>query len=653
MKRNSSKYLSFLIVVLLLLQLVLPTTAFAAEAPNAEVETEVMELRTGNSQTYKLANGKYRTDIYGADIFYEKNGKFVEIDNTIVNSSDRNYIFENASNSYSAKFRNITNTTPAIGMKYDKYAIAIQPVVTSLSSNSNALSASRTEVVNIAPSLVTQQQASLGASARTSSDLCEFENTLLNDDRTVWYNDVKPNVDYVYTSLQDGIKENIIIRSADAPTAYTYAVKTQGLEIGIEEDGQVYLVDETAKNQVFEILNPYLEDAEGKSSGPLDWEIEATADGVNIHVFLDEEFMNAEDTVYPLATTSTFVTKGTNYTSDTYISSKNTTTNYVTNQYLRTGKDDPYGVRRSYIRFKLPSGYKVEEITAATLQLTLSSKGTSSINPRVYESMGYWKSNQIVWDVSTNNDRINDKTYDGTGIAPTVSGNTYSFNVKTLVRKCYYQTVSNFGYVIKDTNESDTNVWGTFYSSDTSSTSYLPKLSITHGDTEPTDNFYANGRWTGSTPYNLQGYSEDNNSYISNGFSNWNGIDDNVELSTVSFSSSFLPNAEIKIRNDATSSMPANYYAATGNHSTVGGSNSWDGVWVESVIRLNTRDDSIFTPLHPDLKEEIFTHELGHSLGLKHYERSEEPTTCIMQQYKRYCYPNPTSHDKNTLKSKY
>ncbi|MBR2750701.1 MAG: DNRLRE domain-containing protein [Clostridiales bacterium] len=600
-------------------------------------EKELLQLRTNNSQTYLQSDGKYRTDIYGADKYYEDSGNLVEIDNTIVPSDDKDCLYMNKANSYTSYFNTYSTDNPMIILQYKDYDLDITPAFLDYSQN------------DISPVL------SKDLSKTQDQETCEFERILSNDNRSVWYEGILPNVDYVYTALHDGVKEDIILRSNDAPLEYSFLLNTTDNLCFQEEEGSLYLVDRLSHAQVFEMLNPYMEDAEGKSSTNLKWRIDTSNKKTILTIDIDADFLKSNTTVFPVRVDPTFITKGTNYTSDTYVSSNNSSTNYVTNEYLRTGKDTPYGVRRSYIRFKLPSGYKANGISAASLQLTLYSKGSLAINPRVHVSLGYWKSNQIVYNHSTNTNNRNNDGFGTSSISPTVSGNTYTFNVLYTIQNNYNQDYSNYGFVITDATESNTNIWATFYSSDSSNTQYIPKLSITYSTVTPADNVFA-GHWSGSAPYTFDGYTNNTNSYVYNAFSNWSGIDSNVIMGTL-YSGTSSQYRKIRIQNSTSSDM-IDLYALTLFYNSSGYEVDENSTWTYAVIYINNRSDSIFSPLHSDTKEEIVTHELGHALGLAHHAKINEyfaadPTVCIMQQYEFYCYPKPTSHDKQTLQNKY
>lgn len=147
-----------------------------------------------------------------------------------------------------------------------------------------------------------------------------------------------------------------------------------------------------------------MEDANGKYSENIKYNIVKSDSGYNLIMTVDKTFLDSPDTFYPVVIDPTFITSGSSYTSDTYVCSEYPTTPYYTNTRLRTGKDDPYGIRRTYIRFKLPSGYECEGITSALLCFKLHSSGSEATDPELYAvrddwvTDAFWKSDEINWE---------------------------------------------------------------------------------------------------------------------------------------------------------------------------------------------------------------------------------------------------------------
>ncbi|MDQ6418833.1 M57 family metalloprotease [Paenibacillus sp. LHD-117] len=138
----------------------------------------------------------------------------------------------------------------------------------------------------------------------------------------------------------------------------------------------------------------------------------------------------------------------------------------------------------------------------------------------------------------------------------------------------------------------------------------------------------------------------------------WNGIDPNVAITSI------YHNPEV---DNETFPSRINLFAtdlgSTGDWALAlnfkysvlwGYTGDWDAEWKVGRIRLNNNTDSTtkrgFSFYDTDLKRKIITHEIGHTLGLKHPADTSE--TAIMKQGDNLYYTIQT-HDKDVLKSKY
>ncbi|HGE71245.1 TPA: hypothetical protein ENX78_10445 [Candidatus Poribacteria bacterium] len=206
--------------------------------------------------------------------------------------------------------------------------------------------------------------------------------------------------------------------------------------------------------------------------------------------------------------------------------------------------------------------------------------------------------------------------------------------------------------MVKDSIENNTNVWCTFYSSDSSSTSYLPRLSITY--TDITDYQYWSGNWVSGVADDLVIYKNTAlfNNNIDEAWNLWNGINSNVNVDSKSGTST-SHNIEIKqvYWASATQFGKTRFYYQGNEVFPYPPYNAptWDSV----VIELNSNSSSLQT-FHDDLISLIILHELGHAIGLAHVNAfNNDSSICVMQQNNFYSYVQTTSHDRQTVNDKY
>lgn len=108
---------------------------------NMENDYEVVDLRTANTKTFKKINDSYEMVMYSEDIHYLLDGKYVEIDNSLVN--DGNYLV-NKANRYQVKFPKSIDENTRTELKYNNHLLqwkyhGIKPVNTFSSEAANQL----------------------------------------------------------------------------------------------------------------------------------------------------------------------------------------------------------------------------------------------------------------------------------------------------------------------------------------------------------------------------------------------------------------------------------------------------------------------------------------------------------------------------------
>ena len=616
-----------------------PAAAVAAPQ-SADVVSEILSLRTENSQTYQLANGQYRCDVYANDVFYrDESGKLVAIDNTLTEAvAGPGYRFTNIANQWHASFASTLGDATAIKLDKDGATLTF-----------GLLEAKSTAVVSRA-----------GVLAQSQLDV---DQEVATDGRAVVYRDVLEGVDVAYTVLTSALKEDLILRDKTAPSTFTFALTLENLK-PLVDGGNISFVDSTGK-EVLSVLPAYMDDARGKHSEKVTYSLERTSTGYNLIVSADPSFLSAPDTVYPVVIDPSFDTTGSAYTFDTWISEEYPDTHYYLSTYLRTGNDGPssYGIRRSYVRFRVPSGIKVGTsgawgLTSAQLKLRYYTKsGTQTLRAhQITGSSNYWISSDVTY-----NDH---PAYSTSQTAPAVpSGSWYVMDVTTQMRNCYQLINWNQGWCIKDDVEYNPAVWGTFYSSDYGTAGYLPVLSITY--TGLTNHFAFDAKWPSAIADDLRvavvNVDDAENdpvdpffqAEVNASYQRWNGIVSAYNIDSIARYTYFGSGREIEI---SASSYDSGIVALTAL--ICSGFPDWTGDIEQAGINLNTNSASANKTIpYDDFREEVIVHELGHCAGLDEVAPSGWSigwnSLCVMSSHIFYGYPYPTSHDRDSLDAKY
>ena len=225
----------------------------------------------------------------------------------------------------------------------------------------------------------------------------------------------------------------------------------------------------------------------------------------------------------------------------------------------------------------------------------------------------------------------------------------YDFDVTSLVRKWYTQDWSNFGFQINDDTETNTNTWGTFYSSDASAN--VPELYIYDTYSTVTPYQYYPGKWGQGA--NSLTTCADNSAYslfsdtLNATYQAWNGINSKVHVNSGIAQSSNYDAYDISYM--GTTACPDTDWAVTHNMN-INHQEDWNGTWRWSRIYINPRNPGLMMDVAFDLRKNVMLHELGHALGLEHIDRGSSNTSvAIMQQLTFYGYWLPTGQDQQTL----
>lgn len=79
----------------------------------------------------------------------------------------------------------------------------------------------------------------------------------------------------------------------------------------------------------------------------------------------------------------------------------------------------------------------------------------------------------------------------------------------------------------------------------------------------------------------------------------------------------------------------------------------WDCTWAVSRIRINNNAEGPFEKTTATRQQETVTHEIGHSLALKHNQDTSEDSTAIMREFGFNDKKVPLAHDIAMIKHKY
>jgi hypothetical protein len=402
---------------------------------------ELTQLREKNADTFLLSDGTRECVVYSQDKYYYDEDGLVEIDNTIESfkseGEDNRYLYRNRAGAMRFYFAE----NPSVLIENGEKKISFSVIGT------NDVAA----------------QIDFCSYGDAFSEICPPTQSC------VVYPRAFTSTDIIYSVNNECLKEYIFLSNADAPNEYMFQFDTSDSVIGINEKGLLGVYD-LQGNQTFAMGSLFAIDSRGVRTDEVEYSIvEKTEKTTIVSVRISESYLKNTERVFPVLIDPSIMITGETCTYDSFVSSKYPSANYYLSDWLRTGRDDDYNTRRTYIKFDIPSS-----VTQYIASAQIFMKKYSGASPNVYACRvtSSWNSSTITW----NNKPEFDGTY-SSGNAVFVSNNWYAFDVTKLAIMWKKGVVPNYGVLIKDWSESGASQWTTFYSSDAASPN-KPELRI-------------------------------------------------------------------------------------------------------------------------------------------------------------------------------
>lgn len=246
---------------------------------------EIISERTENSNTYLLSDGSKQMEIYPEKIRYKDGGKLVDYDAELTNISGNdkkilekeaskditNYANVNESGDSKQFFPEIINEENGVVMTKNKYVVEMAPVVNE-----------------------------------------DDEYSLTAKDTNATYTTSENNIEYKFESLNNGVKESIILNSEPEKNEFVYEINTENVALNQRKDDRgIQVLDKNSKEIVANISAPNIIDG----TGNVDYE---NVKYVLIHkenktilkVVVKKEYFEKENIKYPITIDPTMLWMG-------------------------------------------------------------------------------------------------------------------------------------------------------------------------------------------------------------------------------------------------------------------------------------------------------------------------------------------------------
>ena len=385
-------------------------------------EIELIEKRKPREKHFLRDDGTIVARVYDNDIHYLRNGKYEEIDNTLIR---KNNILENKSNNYKVEFDDDFNKS-LMKISRDNYFVDFKfkdLLNNEVQSNKRLLSKSKKNMI---------------------------------------YKDITKDVSVEYQTLANQVKETIILQNSNYSELSFELTTNLNLR---EENGEIISKDENG-NVVFKIEKPYMIDSNNIRNNNVYYSLIDANNKYILILHLDKNWLNEEKRKYPIYIDPTISNIGQNISLyDTYIYPGDTNDNRSNKAYLKAGVEKVNGnlrPNRTLIKFSLPTIGTGSEIIHASINLT--SYPTTTPYPTfrtatIHRVTADWDESTANWD--TMNDKYESRvesifygsrsTLNGNEVIPAYS--LYDGNITNLVKK-WYRDTPNYGIMIKSVDES-------------------------------------------------------------------------------------------------------------------------------------------------------------------------------------------------------
>ncbi len=391
--KNFVKKLLTLILVVIIVENGLSTSALASSLNDNELVKkvektanitedavaikEIKSERTENSNTYLMSDGSKKLEIFSENIRYEKDGKWIDYDSSISNLTKEESLNLKEIVDYAQKYSYV-----------NKCSDTKQYFAEKLEGNEGIVMSKDNYAFSFIPDVDQELEAHIS-------------------NNKISYSCKKNNVVYEYYSLNNGIKENIVLNSKPETNEFTCILKLNNLKCTFnEKSGAVIIRD--GKKEVARLARPNLIDADGN----IDYKnVSYKLDGNRLTICVNQSYFEKETTKYPViidpsamwtyTKMSTAVVDSMQYIADSNFHSD------ILEIYNDCRTRVPYvgSEERAYVNFDLEDSFtgqgdalKGKYIENATFRAYEASTNYTPATVEIRSPKSKWDTNTITWN---------------------------------------------------------------------------------------------------------------------------------------------------------------------------------------------------------------------------------------------------------------
>ena len=378
--------------------------------------------RKENAKLFEESDGTMTFEIYGERQHFLDDGKYVTIDNEVVemqpaqraslaSSQSSGYRYKNKANDVHVLFSDAASLTDMVMVQKGDYTLTLS------AQSATGLTAATSSAL---------------AKATTKSWLSKYQ----GNHSTVIYGRDK-NISYVYQVQNNGVKEEIVMGQYTGQNVFTFAINAPGLVVAQGTNGDYVFRSQETNEEVFYLEAPFMYDAEGKVSYDVTYAFTPVQDGYTLTVTASEDFLTDPSTVYPVTIDPSVINAYPSFLGVNISSQQPNYSNSSSTILILDTSSSTYGTRRALIKFSLPS--ELTGVNVNSAQLELSTDMPQSSNIAFIRLASSWTKN-VTWNTAPTGYTI--------GYAANASGK-YTLDVTSDVNGYLSGSLTNYGYLLR------------------------------------------------------------------------------------------------------------------------------------------------------------------------------------------------------------
>jgi RHS repeat-associated protein len=304
----------------------------------------------------------------------------------------------------------------------------------------------------------------------------------------ITYPQVFPHADLQLTARADGLKEQIVLTSKEAPDTFVFPLDLQGLVPEIDQEGEVVYRDssgaERARTPGGSMEDSHLDPhtGDGAISNGVSYALISYGAGLALKATLDRAWLDDPARIYPVKVDPSFTTANTSE-DDTYVMST-FHADYASDALLKVGYDGSGHKARAFMHFDGLNALAGKNILDATLSAWESLAWSCSARPMdLYRvTQGWYGHTTMDFPGPTYGERIGGASF-AMGYSGSCPAGWASFDVTGAVANWASGAWANYGVMFKASDEADSYGWKKFSSYNAGSN--IPHIDVDY-NTPPT-----------------------------------------------------------------------------------------------------------------------------------------------------------------------